>query len=356
MANKKGEALYIRLYEEIRDSIVSGAYAYGSKIPAKRVMAEEKGLSVITVEHAYNLLQEEGYIEASQRSGYYVVYRDSDLIHVEKTVFDDNAGGLHAEADVFPVSVYSKTVRKILSEQGENILIRTEGRGNIEIRTAIASYLNRSRGMKVSPDQVVIGSGSDYLYSLIVQLLGRECIYGIEDPCYENIEMMYAANDVRIEHLKLGNNGIRTRELNASKADVLHVTPYHSYPSGNSTDISKRMEYIRWAKERNAMIVEDDYESEFSPTLKAQRTLFSLEPDSHVIYLNTFTRTIAPSIRVGYMILPASKADSFLSRTGFRSCTVSALSQYVIAELLNSGSFERHINRIRRRMRKNRGE
>lgn len=350
--NSKQEHLYIRLYEEIRDRIVDGSFAFGTKIPSKRTSALEHGMSLITVEHAYELLTEEGYIEARQRSGYFVIYRDKDLIHVEKTV-SESEKGLGMDEYVFPLSVYTSAVRKVLAEKGEQLLMRTEGRGSLEIRSAIASYLNRSRNMQINPDQIVIGSGSEYLYSLIVQLLGRNRLYAIEDPCYENIIRMYENNDVKCDHLKLGTNGIRSDELERTEASVLHVTPYHSYPSGRSADASKRMEYIRFAKRKNAFIVEDDYESEFSPLLKAQQTLFSMEPKEHVIYLNTFTRTIAPSMRVGYMILPKAYTEEFLQRISSSSCTVSALSQYVIARLLNDGSFERHINRVRRKLRKN---
>ena len=348
---KTTQPRYISLYEEIREAITDGSFPYGSRIPSKRMMADEKGLSLISVEHAYALLIEEGYIEPRLRSGYYVIYRDSDLIHVEKTAAESETVA-QTDEYVFPLSVYSSAVRRTLLEKGEQLLVRTEGRGGYEIRSAIASYLNRSRGMHVSADQIVVGSGSEYLYSLIVQLLGREKLYGIEDPCYENISRIYAHNDVKTDHLKLGTNGIRSDELTRTDAQVLHVTPYHSYPSGRSTDASKRMEYIRWAEKRNAFIVEDDYESEFSPMMKVQQTLFSLEPKEHVIYLNSFTRTIAPSIRVGYMILPEIYKDEFLAKLSFSSCTVSALSQYVIARLLNEGSFERHINRVRRRLRR----
>jgi GntR family transcriptional regulator/MocR family aminotransferase len=349
---KKEQPKYLSLYEEIREAIVNGSFPYGSKIPSKRLMAQEKGLSLISVEHAYELLNEEGYIEARMRSGYYVIYRENDLIHVEKTKAVNEKKTQTGEY-VFPVSVYMSAVRGVLAEKGDQLLVRTEGRGSQEIRSAIASYLNRSRGMRVKPDQVVIGSGSEYLYSLIVQLLGRDRLYAVEDPCYDNIIRMYEHNDVKTDYLKLGANGIRSDELSRTKASVLHVTPYHSYPSGRSTDASKRMEYIRWAEKHNAFIVEDDYESEFSPLLKVQQTLFSIEPVKHVIYLNTFTRTIAPSIRVGYMILPEAYTEEFLEKMSSSSCTVSALSQYVIARLLNDGSFERHINRVRRKLRRN---
>jgi GntR family transcriptional regulator/MocR family aminotransferase len=163
---------------------------------------------------------------------------------------------------------------------------------------------------------------------------------------------MYRANGVRCDLLKMGENGILSREIRRTPASVLHVTPYQSFPSGRSADASKRMEYIRWALDHDSYLVEDDYDSEFTLSIKAEQTLFSLEPESHVIYLNTFTRTIAPSIRISYMILPEKKTKEFLEKISFRSCTVSTLSQLVLADLINSGNFERHINRIRRRRRK----
>jgi GntR family transcriptional regulator/MocR family aminotransferase len=228
---------------------------------------------------------------------------------------------------------------------------RSPGKGIPELREAISRYLARSRSLNVNPEQIIIGAGAEYLYGLLIILLGRTRIYGIEDPVYDPIQNIYRSHDISTELLRMGDNGILTSELMRTSASVLHVTPYHSYPSGISTDSSKRREYIRWALERRANIIEDDFASELSITTKPQETLYSLEPKHTVIYMNTFSVTIAPSFRTGYIILPEDLLSTYEEKAGFYSCTVPAFIQYVLTELINSGDFERHINRTRRKMR-----
>ena len=349
---EKKEKAYIRIYKKLREEIVQGAFSYGMRFPSRRTMAEKEGVSTVTVDHAYELLCEEGYIEARQRSGYFVIYREGDLFDAPEYVPEGEEYSGQKESEQFPYTVFAKAVRTVLSKYGEQILLPSEGTGCLVLRRALAAYLQRSRGISVDPEQIVVGSGSEYLYSLIVQIAGRDRIYGIEDPGYARIKEIYAANGVQVDLLPLGRNGIRSDALKKTKAGVLHVTPYHSWPTMNTADASKRMEYIRWAARRDAYIVEDDYESEFTVSRKAEQTLFSLEPDNHIIYMNTFSRTIASSVRLSYMILPGRKTGEILEMIGFRSCTVSSLLQYTIAELLNNGSFERHMNRIRRMRRK----
>ncbi len=259
---------------------------------------------------------------------------------------------IEAVRESFPFSSFAKTMRRILTNYGEEILIKSPNFGMPQFRHAIADYLARSRGILVSPEQIIIGSGSEYMYSLIVQMLGRERLFGIEDPSYEKIRKVYEANGISVELLKMGQRGITSSALHQSQAGVLHVTPYHSFPTGITADASKRAEYIRWAKEHQAVIIEDDMDSEFTLSTKAEDTIYSLEPDHTVIYMNTFTRTISPSIRCGYMVLPAALADELKSKIDFYSCTVPVFDQYVIAEFIQNGDFERHINRVRRLLRK----
>ena len=243
-------------------------------------------------------------------------------------------------------------MRKVITEYGERLLAKSEPFGTPELKNALASYLARSRGIRIAPEQLVIGAGAEYLYSLIVQMLGRNVIYALEDPSYEKIPKVYEANGAVCGMLKMGSGGIRSDELRRTDAGVLHVTPFHSYPSGITANASKRREYIEWARARQAMIIEDDYDSEFSLQSKAIDTLFSLAPEETVIYLNTFSRTIAPSMRLGYMILPAALVAQLREKIEFYSCTVSVFEQFVLAEFIESGEFERHINRIRRKLRK----
>ena len=198
----------------------------------------------------------------------------------------------------------------------------------------------------------MVGAGAEYLYGLIVQLLGRERPFALEDPCYAQIRRIYEANGASCTPLPMGEDGIQSAALAGCGAGVLHVTPYHSYPSGVTASAAKRHEYDAWVRERGSLIVEDDYESEFSLLRKVVETVFAAAPMQNVIYMNTFSRTVSPSLRVGYMVLPRRLVSVFHLKVGFYSCSVPAFEQYVLAELLDSGDFERHVNRIRRRERK----
>ena len=346
------QSAYLQLYHQLRGDIVSGVYPNGKKLPSKRLLAEQTGVSVITVEHAYAILCDESYLEPRERSGYFVSYSAADCFPVAEPDSVRQLPSARDLADDFPFSVLAKTMRRVLSEYGESILVKSPNNGCTELRKAIAAYLARCRGINVAPSQIVIGSGAEYLYGLIVQLLGRERVFALENPSYEKIRRVYLANGVTCDMLRLGSDGIRTSELARTDASVLHVTPFHSFPSGITASAGKRSEYIRWAHSRGGYIVEDDFDSEFTLSSKAEDTLFSLEPKRSVLYLNTFSKTIAPSMRLGYMVLPESLTDAFEQSVGFYSCTVPVFEQYVLAELLSNGDFERHINRVRRRRRK----
>lgn len=356
---KKGEAGYIRLYKKLREEILSGIYPYGAKLPSKRLLSEELSVSVITVEHAYDILSEEGYVQPKERSGYFVSYREQDGFAPPEVAAEENVNLSKEEpsspagpSPLFPFSVFAKTMRRVLSERGEEILVKSPNTGCRELKAAIAGHLARFRGIVVSPEQIIIGSGAEYLYGLIVQMLGRNLIYGIENPSYEKIEQVYRANDVSLRLLPLGKNGILSSALSRTDAEVLHTTPYRSYPSGVTADAGKRREYIRWADEKpGRCLIEDDFESEFTPAARPEETVFSMAKEENVIYLNTFSRTVAPSIRTGYMILPERMLPLYEERAGFYSCSVPAFDQYVLAEFIAGGDFERHINRVRRQNR-----
>lgn len=342
---------YLQLYEQLRSDIINGVYRYGQKLPSKRLMAEETDISVVTVEHSYVLLCDEGYIESKERSGYFVIFREDDSFPVavsRKTIIPEQTEIAHD----FPFSILSKTMRRVLSEYGEAILVKSPNQGCMELRTAISHYLERSRGIKADAEQIVIGSGAEYLYGIIVEMLGRGRIYGIEKPSYEKIEKVYQSSGVKYDMLPLGADGIESEALTGTNASVLHISPYRSFPSGVTASASKRREYIRWLEKHDRYIVEDDFESEFTLSKKPEETVFSLSEKERIIYLNTFSKTVAPSIRAGYMVLPKSMLDVYEEKVGFYSCTVPAFEQYVLAELISSGDFERHINRVRRAKRK----
>ena len=352
IVQKEDRPVYLQLYRQLRDDIIEENYPYGAKLPSKRSLAEETGVSTITVEHAYGLLCDEGYVEARQRSGYVVIFRKTDGFA---------SGALPTEAvpitdsqivPDFPLSVLRKIVRKVLNEHGDLLLAKSPNQGCIALREAIRQYLARNRGIRVEAEQIVIGSGSEYLYSLIVELLGRNKAYAIEFPSYKKIQQVYEATEIRFDLLPLTKEGIESAALGATKADVLHTTPYRSFPSGVTASASKRHEYIRWADREERYIIEDDFESEFSVSSQPAETLFSLSARDNVIYLNTFSKTVSPSLRIGYMVLPAQLVAPFQKKLGFYSCTVPTFMQYVMTELLVSGDFERHINRVRRKRRK----
>ena len=349
-----GEPIYLQLYRLLCRDIVSGTYPFGSKLPSKRLLASELGISIVTVEHALTILCDEGYAGTRERSGYYVTYRAGDGFAAPTPPHTRTQHTPHTEAtdDILPYTVLARTMRRVLADYGEDILLRSPHTGTTELRQALAAYLARSRGLAVDATQIIIGAGAEYLYGLSIQLLGREHTFAVEDPCYEKIRAVYCANGARFEPLAMDNGGIKTAALEKSTATVLHVTPYHSYPSGVTATASKRQEYIAFADARNGYLIEDDFDSEFTVSSKMEDTLFSLDRAGRVIYMNTFTKTVAPSLRVGYMVLPTTLLQRFEENCGFYACTVPTFEQLVLAELLNSGDFERHINRQRRKKRR----
>ncbi len=353
LEKNQSKPIYIQLYEQIKNDIVNSVYPYNTKLPSKRLVSEELQISIVTVEHTYSLLCDEGYIQSRERSGYYVSYVEGDeIVTTSQSCPISSNISIHYDENDFPFSVMAKTMRKVISDYGENILVKCPNSGCDELRKAIAGYLTRGRGMRLSYEQIIIGSGAEYLYGLIIQVLGRERIFAIENPSYEKIDMVYRANGVSIESLALGADGIKSSELKKTNATVLHISPYRSFPSGVSASASKRREYVRWANSRGGYIIEDDFESEFTVLTKPEETIFALADQDNVIYLNTFSKTIAPSIRIGYIVIPHSLIELFERRVGFYSCTVPTFEQYVLAEFIRSGNFERHINRVRRKKRK----
>ena len=352
--DKNKRPVYLQIYRQIRKDIIDGIYPLGSKLPSIRLLCDELSTSTVTVNHAYALLCDEGYAEPRERSGFFVVFRESDGFAAPaeaRTMHSITPEREHTYPS-FPFSVLAKTMRKVLSDYAEALCERSPNAGCTELREAIKSYLIRNRGMNVEISQIVIGSGAEYLYGLIIAMLGRRQVYGIESPSYHKIEQIYRATDVKYELLPLSHDGIDSSALAKTKARVIHTTPYRSFPTGITASANKRHEYIRWSSKSGRIIIEDDFESEFSVSSKPEDTLYSLSSYDNVIYMNTFSKTISPALRVGYMVLPRHLVSEFEKKLGFYFCTVPTFEQLVIAELINSGNFERHINRVRRNLRK----
>lgn len=262
MKNKK----YLSLYKIIKNKIISGEYKPGEKLPSKRTMADLNGCSVITAEKAYEILADEGYVVPVERSGYFVceldVFAAEKTESLKQTLFHIDEKEKTFSSGDFEHSLWFKTVRKVISEKGDKLFIKSPGEGCAVLRNAIADYLLRYRGMLAQPRQIIIGSGAEQLYETVVKILGRDKIYGIEDPSYKQIEAVYRGEDAEIVKLKMGKDGIESSELGKTDMDVLHVTPFRSYPTDVTTSINKRYEYLKWA-EQGKYIVEDDFNSEF---------------------------------------------------------------------------------------------
>ncbi len=357
LTQDNGQPKYYRLYSCIREDILSGVLRPGEKLPSRRALAEHLSVSVVTVSTAYEMLTDEGYLSARARSGFYVnalapapqLPAESGPLRLLETghAAADPAGGYG-----FRYSALTRLMREVITDCGASLLEKPAPFGCAELRNAISEYLLRFRGIVAQPECMIIGSGAEYLYGLIVQLLGRERVYGLEDPSYERIRQVYEANGASCELLPLGPDGIVSSALARSHADVLHVTPFHSYPTGITTSAAKRSEYLAWAAERNAILIEDDFDSEFSTSKKPLEPLFGMDRRGCVIYLNTFSHSLAPSMRLGYMVLPPELARQFREKLGFYACSVPLFDQYVLARFIARGYFERHINRVRRRLKR----
>ncbi|MBQ9085767.1 MAG: PLP-dependent aminotransferase family protein [Clostridia bacterium] len=352
------EKKYYQLYKELKDKILSGEYSAGDKLPSKRVASDQSGYSIITVERAYEMLEDEGYIFSRERSGYYVCQIDAfprnteinkrgRITRLEETPSKNTQD--------FEYSVWFKTIRRVISEKGDQLFVKSPNQGCAVLRNAIADYLYRYRGMIADPRRMIIGSGSEQLYETAVKILGRDKIFGIEDPSYEQIRLVYGGVGAGICSLTMGREGIESEALWNHDFNVLHVTPFHSYPSGVTTSVSKRYEYLKWAERKGSYIIEDDFDSEMFLPGNPIESLYSLDTSQSVIYINTFSKSLSPSMRIGYMILPEALMPVYDRELGMFSCSVPVMDQYILAEFIKSGSFERHLNRMRRKMKSTEG-
>ncbi len=339
---------YYELYSKIKSDIYNGVYKEGDKLPSKRNMASQMGFSQITVITAYEMLEAEGFIAPRERSGYYVLKVDAPLPKIvsAKTLSEE----VRAPKENFEYSLWFKTVRKVISERDKELFAKAPTEGCAVLRNAISNYLARYREMNCSPQNIIIGSGAEQLYETAVKVLGRDKVIGVENPCYKQIVKVYGGEGVKTLALEMGEDGIKSEQLKKD-FQVLHVTPYSSYPSMVTATLEKRFEYVEWAKNTNGYIIEDDYKSEFYTDKYHYKTLKSL-CDDRVIYINTFSQSLSSSMRVGYMILPDNLLSIYKERLGGYSCTVPVLDQYVLSEFISSGSFERHLNRVKRKIKR----
>ena len=387
------DSLYEHLYKCIKNDIKKGVLGKNEKLPSKRSLAKNLGISVITVENAYAQLIAEGYIYSIAKKGYYVsdikdTYEwDSDYevkrhersmsdnmknsvrqielvkekmrdrIDEEFSVSDDGADGKYIAdftknkmiSDMFPFTIWTKLIREVLSEQQNALMTNPPSGGAMELRRAIAKHLKEFRGMIVAPKQIIIGAGTEYLYGLIIQLLGIDKKYGVEDPGYDKISKIYRCHGVKQDYIEMDEYGVIPSQVSEKKIDILHITPSHHFPTGIVMPISRRYELLGWAnQDEERYIIEDDYDSELRLNGQPIPALQSIDVSEKVIYINTFTKTLSSTVRISYMVLPEKLLEKFYRTLFFYSCTVSNFEQYTLAKFIDEGCFEKHINRMRK--------
>ena len=360
LEHKNNRNLYEYFYECIKNDIISGRLQPEEKLPSKRAFAANNGISTVTVENTYGQLMAEGYIYSRPKSGFYVarITRPVPSEHSLPPQIPEmtkegaepriNLVSNHTAPASFPFSIWAKLTRQLLSEQDQKLLLSSPAGGVMELRKAIARHLSDFRGISCQPEQVIIGAGTEYLYGLIVQLLGRDRIYGLENPGSRKILHIYRALGVKTVPLSLDDEGVALIPENLTLPDILQISPSHHFPTGIVTSASRRYGLLQWANEAEGRyIIEDDYDSEFRLLGKPIPSLYSMDTTDRVIYFNTFTKTLASTIRISYMVLPRPLLLAFYEKLGFYSCTVSNFEQYALARFIAEQYFEKHINRMR---------
>ena len=384
MDERRSEPIYEYLYRKIREDILSGTIAKGEALPSKRALAKHLNISIITVENAYAQLMTEGYIYSVPRSGFYAS-DVSDALHEldaavgtgreeQKTQNRKKAGisdrkappegsqkifadfsSNQTQPDKFPFTIWAKLSREVLSSSKEQLMTNPPTGGVWELREAITDHLKAFRGLQVLREQVILGAGTEYLYGLLIQLLGLDRVYAVENPGYRKVALVCESHGVRVRHIPMDESGLSVKALEASDAGVVHVTPAHHFPTGITMPAGRRYELLRWAAEKEGRyIIEDDYDSEFRLSGRPLPALLGMDSADKVIYMNTFTKTLASTMRISYMILPLPLLAAFRKKLRFYACTVPTFEQYTLALFIKQGYFEKHINRMRTLSRKKR--
>lgn len=360
---KKEGPLYICLYNAVREDIMRGILKGGSKLPSKREMAGNNAVSVITVENAYSLLLSEGYIYSRPRSGYFVSditkseiqNRDESPLPREKESEPEEKSAVLADfsksqtpPSLFPFESWLKAVKKVFASERENLLLSSPSEGIRELRRSIALYLREYRELSVDEECIVIGAGSEYLYGVLINLLGRDNVYALEDPGYSKTGRIYLSEGVKVEYIPLDREGMRKDELEKRRVDIVHITPSHQYPTGIVMPVSRRYEILSWASSAEGRyIIEDDYDSELRLDSRPIPSFKSIDTEGRVIYLNTFSKTLSPTVRISYMVLPPFLMKKYRSELSFYSSTVSTFEQHTLHVFMSQGRMESHINRLR---------
>ena len=351
--------LYEQIYQYIKDEIKKGMLIPGKKLPSTRALAKYLEVSRSTVELAYEQLLSEGYIESEPCRGYYVAEIE-ELYQLQKTAvlqkkpeketkkykYDFALSGI--DLNGFPYNVWRKLSKEILLDDRAELFRSGDVQGEYSFRLAICNYLHQARGVICTPEQVIVGAGSDYLFMLLSMIIGKDTSIAFEDPAYKQAHRMAQEIGYRTVPVPLDKQGISVKKLEESGADIAYVTPSHQYPTGIVMPVKRRQELLKWAYQKEERyVIEDDYDSEFRYKGKPIPALQGYGGEEKVIYLGTFSKAIAPAIRLGYMILPHSLLNKYNEKCRFISSTVSKVDQMIVQRFMEEGHFERHLNRMR---------
>lgn len=366
--------LYEQIYDYIKTEIRDGKLLAGERLPSTRSLAEYLQVARSTVEYAYGQLLSEGYIESRPYRGYFVCAMEgllcmeepADREEVDRpsadaySISDGNAEGEKVECNYnfspheidmsgFPFGVWRKITRNILTYGNSELFARGEAQGDYDLRETVSRYLHSSRGVNCEPEQIIVGAGNDYLLMLLEKILGRQVRIAMENPTYIRTYRIFHSFAYDIVTVDMDECGMRTDCLVREKASAAYVMPSHQFPMGIVMPIGRRMELLKWAAGREGRyLIEDDYDSEFRYCGKPIPALMASDKQGKVIYIGTFSKAIAPAIRVSFMVLPQALLERYRRECSFYSCTVSRIDQRILNEFIRDGYFERHLNKMRK--------
>ncbi|RSB91728.1 PLP-dependent aminotransferase family protein [Parvimonas micra] len=339
----------MQIYEYFKNEIINGTYKANTKLPSKRNLAKEYKISLNTVDNAYSKLLEEGFIYSKERQGFFVsdvgelYVLDSKPIHItkeeENIEYDFSYSGVSEE---FPYKIFKKISSNIFDNK--DILEKVDYQGYFPLRTQISEYLDKSRGFKADPSQIVISSGSEYLFQIIFKLISGK--FGIEDPGYNMLSNIMDTNDIKYEFISVDENGMDLEKLKKSKSDFCVITPAHQFPTGVIMNMQRRVELLNMKKIK--YVIEDDYDSEFKYSKRPVPALKSIDVNDKVIYIGSFSKSISPSFRVSFMVLPFDLVEKYNKIFKFFICPVSIMVQKMLTTFIETGEFEKHLNRMRK--------
>ena len=347
------EPMHAQLERELRTAVRNRRLVPDSVLPSTRSLAEQLGVSRGVVVEAYEQLMAEGYLVGRHGSATRVAQRAAgpatecppETLAPEIRV-DFRPG--RPDVSQFPRAAWLRSVRRALNEAPSDRFNYADGRGLIELREALAAYLNRVRGTAAEADRIVISNGYSQGLSLVAQVLRASGAtrVAVEDPSYEGARQTIEAAGLELVPVGLDNDGLRFDELERTQADAVLVTPAHQYPTGAVLPPSCRASLAAWAVRHDALIIEDDYDAEYRYDREPIGAIQGIAPD-HVIYAGSASKTLAPGLRLGWLLVPASIVERLAAAKLAADNGSPALEQLAFADFMSRGELGRHLRRMR---------